>query len=286
VGILRDYFEHFTSKVYWYHRELYRWLGLFLTFIMPILFGKFFAEAYKTFTTTTNMWSWNTWRPHWPIVPIICLWFFGYILKRYLVHITAKTEELYNALTWCCQDLETRKNLKKDIRCTIWLPLGFNIRSNRPTRLLQAIPYFPKESTLFKENGQKDIDKQPNGSSLRTFRVAKKDKKNGRIKPIGILGLTVLDCLSGDEPTVNWESFDSRKVFLDYMIDNWNFSEFQAKRLTSNRKSYLSLPIVNTEKKLLGILYFDSCRTRTFDSDFVSRIETYLPRFGYIITTL
>jgi hypothetical protein len=281
VDNIKDYYENFLSMTYWYRSELGRWVGIILNFFMPILFGIFMGNAYKSITAAQNKLSWPLWTPHWPILVVLFFWLIGYLLARYTRHLSNKDEELYNALKWFCEDIGTRKDTVLDIRCTIWIPLGKQSRKE-PIRLLQAVDYFPKTSTM--NNGMNRIRR--NGKRYRTFKVSKADK-DGTIKPVGIIGRTALQSVSGDEPTVERERMLPQVQFVEHMVNNWNFSTFQAQRLTSDRRSYLCLPMTNREKsELLGILYFDSCNPDVFSDEFVTKIEKYLPRFASIITTL
>ncbi|MBI5945350.1 MAG: hypothetical protein HY864_13355 [Chloroflexi bacterium] len=279
-----DYYEFLLGHTYWYTKEFFRIIGFILTFTMPIILGKFAGEAYKSIVAAKTLSSWSVWKPHWPILAILILWLVGYLINRYSIHIYSKSDELYSSLKWFCEDIGTRSDKRKDIRCTIWIPVG-KLSRQSPIRLLQVIHYFPKTSTLFKSNGNNEGIRK-NGKRYRTFKVSKKDK-SGTLKPVGIIGLTALKCVSGDEPTVERETLSNHKDFKNYMINNWNFSEFQAEHLTSDRKSYLCLPIVNKEKsELLGIVYFDSTHPTVFNDDFVKKTEKYLPRFASIITAL
>ncbi len=251
---------------------------------MPILLGKFASEAYKAITTASTLKSWDTWKPHWPVLVILIFWFIGYLYTRYSKNSASISHELYNFITWFCEDIYTRKDKKKDIRCTIWVPLGEQSQ-NAPIRLVQVVSYFPLTSTLFDDTDKRTGNIRKNGRPFRTYKVSR--RHNTEYSPIGILGRTALRAVSGEEPIVIKEQFSKSTNFIDHMMNYWNFTEFQAERLTPDRKSYLCLPMVdNKNRELLGILYFDSRKTRTFDNKFVRRVERYLPRFASIITSL
>ena len=286
MGKFADYYEHFLTDTFWYGNVLRRWIGWILTITMPILLGKFAGEAYKAITDgSSNLKDWATWKPHWPVLVVLATWFIGYLLERYSNHATLKSNELYDSLVWFCEDiLGTRIDKRKDIRCTIWIPIGKQNRK-KPIRLVQVIPYFPKTSTLYDDKGNPTGSSRVNGKAFRSFKVSK--RKNSGVDAIGILGRTAINATSGDKPTVGKEFFDSQTDFIAHMLSNWNFTEFQAKKLTPDRKSYLCFPIIDNQKReLLGILYFDSCKTMAFNDDFVRFTEEQLPRFGNIITTL
>jgi hypothetical protein len=281
-----DYYEYFLTYTFWYGNVLRRWVGLALTFTMPIIMGVFGEELVSMIIDpTSNLKDWAIWKPHWPVLVVLAAWAVGYLLERYANHADLKSNELYDALTWFCQDiLGTRNDKRKDIRCIILVPLGSQSRK-RPIRLVQVTPYFPKTSTLFDDNGVPTGVSRTNGKPFRSFRIAKRN--NNGFSPIGIIGRTAMNALSGDIPTVEKEFFDSRTDFINHMVNNWNFTEFQARKLTTDRKSYLCFPMVDKNRKeLLGILCFDSCKTKAFNDNFVRLTEKHLPRFGRIITTL
>ena len=218
---MRDRFELFLSNTYWYGYVIGRGIGLILTFLMPIFFGSVVGKAYEDIfqaQTTQNIWSWSVWYPYRIVLLIIVIWIAGYIIFRFFNHKDKKSSELHNVLKWLYESLDLDQDADKDIRCTIWIPVGI-ISSGSPVRLLQAVDYFPKHSLL---PDRRNYHK--NGRRFRMFKVAKKE--DSTLKPIGILGRATIDSVTKSESNIYHESFTSQKPFVEHMVNNWNFRRF------------------------------------------------------------
>ena len=281
---MRDRFELFLSNIYWYGYLMGRGIGLTLTFLMPILFGSLVGKAYEDVFLTPEpqyIWSWAVWYPYRLILLIVGIWIVGYVLLRFYNHKDKKSKELHNVLKWLCESLDTQQDTDKDIRCTIWIPVG-RMSQGSPVRLLQAVDYFPKHSPL---PDRRNFHK--NGNRFRVFKVA--TKEDSTLKPIGVLGKAAFDSIIRSEPNIYHESFTSQKPFIEHMVNNWNFTRFQAERLTQDRKSYLCFAMTNRDRnELLGIIYFDSRQTHALDvnsNNIVPMTEAMLPLFANIITS-
>ncbi len=281
---MRDRFELFLSNTYRYGYLFGRGIGLTLTFLMPILFGSLAGKAYEDIflkPTTQNIWNWAVWSPHWIILVIVTLWSIGYLLLRFFNFKDKRSNELRNVLKWLCESLNIGQDVEKDIRCTIWIPVG-RISKEAPIYLLQAVDYYPRHSRLI---DRKNFRR--NGRRFRMFKVASKEEST--LKPIGILGRVTIDSITKAGPNIYHEAFTSQKRFVDHMVNNWNFTQFQAERLTKDRKSYLCFAMTDRSKnELLGIIYFDSRQTHALDensSNIIPLTEAMLPLFASIITS-
>jgi len=184
-------------------------------------------------------------------------------------------------LKWLYESLDIDQDVNKDIRCTIWIPVKGVFQAD-PIWLLQAVDYFPIHSQLSDRRNYRK-----NGRRFRMFKVARKE--NNTLRPVGILGRATIDSVTKSESNIYHESFTSQKPFIEHMVSNWNFTNFQAERLTKDRKSYLCFAMTDhTKSELLGIIYFDSRQTRAFDiysSNIVPLTEAMLPLFANIITS-
>jgi hypothetical protein len=143
-------------------------------------------------------------------------------------------------------------------------------------RLKQLVDYYPSRG---EKRGRRF---RPSGRSGRVFSVCR--KIGDEELPIGILGYCTMVSLNDQAAKILHEEVPEEVDFIKYMVENWHFTERQAKQLTPDRRSYMCISIMNKEStELTGIIYCDSSNPKAFPNELDEKFETYLPR---IATTL
>jgi len=274
---IEDYVELLLANFWWYAFNIRKWLGNVLAFIMPVIIGIVLKEAYNSISQLPNVWSVTGWVTHWPIlltlIVLFGIWGLGALQLHLLGFQQSRADELFNASKWMCEDLFTKSEIESVVRCTVWVPVGTLTRT-ATNRLIQATDYFPMQSRLGITHTYRK-----SGRRFRTYGVSKKGDS------VGILGFTALGCLNGAGQDSYAERLPANVDFVNHMVERWNFSRFKASRLTPDRKAYLCVPLLDGgERKLLGILYLDSNRPRTFSDEVVFAVLKHRPRFKRILT--
>lgn len=129
-----------------------------------------------------------------------------------------------------------------DIRCTIWMPCRF-----KKETLKQILHYIPAGY------GKGRKLHQSKGIVGRCFR----------------------------EKRILSEHLEQDKDFKKYMVENWGFTVKDAEQLSLDRRSYMSLPILNKDRdSVLGVVYFDSDKLDEFEPEIANIVELFLPILG------
>jgi GAF domain-containing protein len=63
------------------------------------------------------------------------------------------------------------------------------------------------------------------------------------------------------------ENFATDAEFRQRMLDTYNYSVEELRRITTDRRSYLCVPITDENHRVLGLIYFDSAINNTFQLD-------------------
>ena len=166
-------------------------------------------------------------------------------------------------LRWLYEDLgfdkfDDRKKRRYDLRCTIWSP----IRSSNDYKNMvieQVADYCPNLSNSPSIHGNKVYK-----SNGRRRKIGRTDKLDGFI-PIGLVGKTVMLALNNKQPKPQFLSLEKNADFIKEMVDVWHFLPYEAKKLTTDRRSYYCYPIMpQTRDDILALLYIDSKQPNAF----------------------
>ena len=197
----------------------------------------------------------------------------GLLLKRVEGDLSLETSAVYHALDWFYFDMHFGENPADDVRCTIWVPYPRS-QDHEIKALRQIVDYIPRKS----KTGEKSF--RYNKKAGRVFRIYHvvngRDSRRGDLRCKGILGLCAADALEKGEMKV--ECVPDGQPFEEYMVRNWNFSVHEARYLTADRRSYLCIPMLTSDKKqLLGIIYCDSRSPTALTQKTGDDAQKYLP---------
>lgn len=65
---------------------------------------------------------------------------------------------------------------------------------------------------------------------------------------------------------------------VSYLVDNWGFTEGEARRLSHDRKAYLAIPVLSAGLTTsYGVLYLDSKDEEAFTADRMAQLQAVVP---------
>lgn len=250
---------------------------------------------------------------------LLSLYFVTFYWHKRATHIYQHADRVHDALAWMYQDLNLGSDKDADIRCTIWIPTGRK-NSHRP-ELQQIVDYYPAKSVVEPQGVFRS-----NKKAGRTRRIVRHLFQNDELTeaPVGVIGYCAYNAMHLLDPTTQNPEYvietipheiETREQFVQYQVDNWNYTVRQAQRLTPDRRMYICFPMTNqAESELIGILHFDA---RKADSSLILKeiaanpknprqetdqtnvessledgvserlfpnVELYLPRFAQLLT--
>lgn len=248
--------------------------------ILQITFGVYLGLFLTDYQATSTIFDWDLMRRNWLLIPIGFAMTILYIVRRSAHHRARRTKQLQDALEWFSEDMGFHENPEHDVRCTIWAPAGRpNPRST--IRMRQLVYYEPRMSAV--ANGDSPRYKR-NGLPGRIMRVSR--NKGGFELPIGILGKTAFDSIYNKKAETNVENIPDGVNFQERMIDNWNFSALEAKELSQDRRSYLTISLTDQNRStLLAVVYCDSRDPTALTEKIGNAANKHLPYLARIITS-
>ena len=265
VSILAKFIAPIVSTILW---------------LLTIVLGVYLERFYEDYLSTGTIFDWDLMRRNWFLIPIGVVMMILYLIRRTFNHKARRTKQLQDALEWFSEDMGFHKNPDHDVRCTIWAPVG-RPKADSTVRMRQLVNYEPRVSPVGHGNTARY---KRNGARGRITRVSR--HKDGYESPIGILGKTALLCINNNDPVTFIETIDDGVDFQERMIDNWNFSPREAKELSQDRRSYLTISLMDHNRSaLLAVLYCDSRNPEALTEDVGNEATKYLPYLGRIITS-
>lgn len=271
-----DFNKKYLMKVGEYSRNL-------LFFLSPIILGAYLdVLIVGLINQQIRVSSYSEIVRFWPILLTLVIYLILIRISKRVKNYEMRLDQLYLALKWMYEDLQLDKNGNSDIRCTLWTPVD-STKSFEKVRLKQIVNYVPKVSRLTYTSNKY----RKNKCSGRIRRIARLDKvsiSEDNYQSIGLVGKCYVDSKREQEAKMQIEQIGDGENFVDYMVENWNFLPFEATRLTQDRRSYLSVALMNSSKSdILGILFFDSSSQYTFNKHIGNKIQKYLPRIAKLL---
>lgn len=263
-----------------------RW---FLLYIVPFIFGVKAESLIQDIPLDRSIISLSLWvrlfREYWILLLLLALFILGLVWRNHIEYTRTSLNRIRDALAWMYEDLkeEIPNHKQADIRITIWVPVK---RNQKPEsyRMKQLINYLPDLGKPTQDNITYFRVNKPAGRIFRFSKCAQDDSGNEVVVAIGIVGLCALSYLLYKKAQAFREkipaSIQDKPEFVDYMITNWNFTRPQAELLTSNRRAYLCIPVINRQEiSLYGIIYLDARDPEALSSDIGTKIiDSYLSR--------
>lgn len=248
----------------------------FLIILLPFIIGAIGEGIIQDFINSEKKSLLPLLSKYWFVIPLLIIYFLGWLWQKFSGYQKRHLNRLYSSLEWFHDEMGLGDIVDADIRCTIWAPI--NIREGAtPIRLKQIVPYVPKRSQI------NDKTFRDNGRPGRIYDFT--ENKDDNIVAIGIVGQCAIDSISKCEPGIYHEEVPDDINFIEYMVENWNFSESRAMSLSSNRRSYLCLSMMDAgQSDLLGIIYLDSCDPKALVKSTGTHAQKYLPRIARVLT--
>ena len=218
-----------------------------------------------------NKWlDWEIWKNHWYVIAPGLPYAIGLIWQRYVKNLAIDKSSLHRELQIFYERMGFKQHLDADIRCTLWMPPR-RYKSGAPDWLTQATDYYPVSSPL---PGSRHQIRQNRGAG-RSYKVYRKIGNN--IEPEGIIGWCAVDSISeqgSDDYIINVPEGES---LVDCLVNDFNYTPRHAKRVTSDRLSFMCIALLNRgSTKLLGVLYCDSRKRNAFNKGFSVKAEGFL----------
>lgn len=217
-----------------------------------------------------NWFDWAIWKAHWFVALPALPGTIGFLWRRYIKNLEVDKNTLYREVELFHERMGFDTDPEADIRCTIWMP-SRNYKSGTPTWLAQSTDYYPLISTIPGPRHQK----RKNRGAGRAYKVFRKKGEN--IESEGIIGWCAVDSMTergSDEYIIN---IPENTDLADCLVNDFNYSRRHAKRVTSDRKSFMCVAILNrSSTKLLGVLYCDSRKQGAFNKDISTKAESLL----------
>jgi len=275
TDLLEDY-RQLINPIIRVPKTIIRWIFVYL---IPFILGAMGEDLIQHSLTNDNLaklLDLGFWRQYWFSIPLFGLFILGLIWRNRDQYTDIHLDRIYYALRWFSMDMGFQSKKNADIRCTIWVPVETQ-KDNSPIRLKQIVDYVPQKSVLSKHNFR--INKQAG----RIFPVSHFE---GSVEqPIGILGYCAVDSVRKNDPGIYVEKIPEGIDFVEYMVENWNFSERKAIKLTLDRRSYLCLAMMDTSNsRLLGVIYCDSRDPEALTKEVGENGKGYLPYFAQLLT--
>jgi hypothetical protein len=288
---MKDFFDEFcakwsdlrdrSSKSFGFILTIIRWI---LIIVLPVIFGGYGSVVFEKYLkqeisfSIPELLTPQSLHILWPCILLLFLMIIGQVWRFQGTKRVFKERLLYYALCWLYHDLGFENNNEADIRCTIWTPLNSKLPIEK-IRLLQLVNYWPAYEKQEKVSHHYRLNKR-RGRIRKAARL-----EEGGVKPIGIIGLNILKSQRDHNGYIIRVTLDKSVSFIDQMIDTWNFTNAEAKRLTQDRLSYMSIALMNSGKTdILGIIFFDSKVPDLFTEQVEENIKVYVPRIAELLT--
>jgi len=267
-------FRHNTSKITKILITLLRWL---LVTVLPIYFGAYLSVLLEKYIDGTLIITWVNIYHNWPFFASGLLFIIGLLWRIYISNRELRLERLYHSLRWFYDDMGFGKDVNADVRCTIWTPINSKVEPDK-MKIVQLVDYVPK----YGKSAGLTYWYRINKHSGRIRKVAKAE--NGIVKPIGIAGRCVIQSARDNKPYIMYENLNASLSFSDCMMQVWNFTKAETRRLTQDRKSYLCIVLMDSgQTDILGIIFADSRQLNYFTQRIANKAENYLPRIAELL---
>jgi hypothetical protein len=66
---------------------------------------------------------------------------------------------------------------------------------------------------------------------------------------------------------------DDYEAFIRELIDQWGYTETDARALTSDRRAWMAVPIFNKQERVIGVVYLDSSDKDFFTADVMGLVQ-------------
>ena len=255
-----------------------------VSILAPIYVGAIWGGFLPTLEQRHALMRLSEWAKHPSAVITLLVWWVALVWqhysRKYSIEIGAERKVIYRELVYLHQDAGLQQPPEADVRCTIWLVPENDINKNPdtgqyevPPRLTQWADYVPSQSK-YQKDGR--IRYRLNGRAGRTFRVYR--GRTDRVY-VGILGKTLLAGMDQKRSVAGRDAVPGGTPLVDYLVQELNYRRHHAKSVTSDRKSFLAIALIEEgSKKPLGVVYFDSREPMCFSDAVEERIFQGLPR--------
>jgi hypothetical protein len=78
-------------------------------------------------------------------------------------------------------------------------------------------------------------------------------------------------------------TFSDDESLIRHQVDRWGFTEQEARQFKPGRRSQLAVPVVNTDSKVLGVIYCDSSSEDTFGPELAADVVALAPLFRQLL---
>lgn len=284
---VREAIEFVDEKLFPVWRSLGSWVRTPLVFFLPLLIGVLFQWILFQIVTVNDrlglLTKWDFW------IPIIIFGFLALVYygvfrsqqrsinrSKIKAQLNFALRLFYEEMGFEAEDYDT------GVRCTIWGPRDrYDLIVDKPDVndivMYQVVNYYPSKVKI----GPSTFHEY--GRAGRLFRIARKIKDE--VRCVGLLGLAVSQTIDTRRPDIYLETIPTGATFEEYMINNWNFTESRAKRLSHDRISYLCIPFLDVDgTQLLGVLHCDTKKSDMLTRELGERAQNFLNYFALIMS--
>jgi len=238
--------------------------GLFAGAIAGALTGQLFDVG--------RWWVWPLYKVYLPWLGLsLFIHVIGATMKIYANALSTRVKYITCELEWLAK--RAKFDEEDDVRCVVWVPV--RVWRLHGWRMVQASDYVPNVSGV-------DREFYRNSKAGRIMSVRRKGDEGAEL-PVGVIGKCLLYFESG-KPKIATAYVRPGEKFVEAMVNRYNYTAKEARRLRQDRLDYLAFPITTRdERTLLGILHCDSGNFGAL-ATYKNRLQRDLPHLAEVLT--